>query len=189
VGLGNPGPGYARNRHNVGFRCVDLLARRHGIGWDRRTLYQYGQGAIEGVEVVLAKPRTFMNLSGQAVSALTRTYRLQPTDILVVHDELDLPLAKLRFKAGGSPAGHRGLESIIAALGSRDFPRLRVGIGRPPGAEGLPPEAKSEATAAYVLGDFPPAEERLIQEAVALAAEAVDCFVSEGMAAAMARYH
>lgn len=189
VGLGNPGPVYGRNRHNVGFRCLDLLARQHHVGWSRRPLYLWGEGAIEGVEVVLAKPRTFMNLSGQAVSALIRTFRARPGDILVVHDDLDLPVGKLRFKSGGSAAGHHGVESIIAELGSADFVRLRIGVGRPPTADGLPPEAKAEVTATYVLSDFSPEEEPAIQEAVSRAAEAVACYLGDGLPTAMNRYH
>lgn len=189
VGLGNPGPSYARNRHNVGFRCVDYLARQHSIGWSRRTLYQWAGGTADGVGVVLAKPRTFMNLSGQAVASLAHTFRLKPADILVVHDDLDLPLGKLRFKMGGSAAGHKGAESTIAALGSRDFPRLRIGIGRPPEGEGLSPEARAEAVIRYVLSDFSREEEAVIQESVDRAAEAVACYLNEGLAAAISRFH
>ncbi|MBI2916782.1 MAG: aminoacyl-tRNA hydrolase [Chloroflexi bacterium] len=189
VGLGNPGPVYARNRHNMGFLCLDLLARRHRIGWSRRSLYQWGEGAVEGIEVVLAKPRTFMNLSGQAVSALARTFRAKPADILVVHDELDLPTGKLRFKVGGSAAGHKGVESIIAELGTRDFPRLRIGIGRPVEGGGLSPEARAEAVTRYVLTDFSAEEEKGIQEAVARAAEAMACYLANGLDTAMSRFH
>ena len=189
VGLGNPGPAYARNRHNVGHMCVDFLARQRDIAWQRRQLYQWGEGQIEGQDMALAKPRTFMNTSGKAVAAVARTYRAQPSDILVIHDEMDLPPGKLRFKLGGSPAGHKGVESIIAALGTRDFLRLRVGIGHPPGVEWLSPEAKAEVTAAYVLSDFAPEEGPLIREAVARVSEAVAVLLTTGLDAAMSRFH
>ena len=132
IGLGNPGPEFERTRHNVGFRVVDKLAAKHGWKWnERRSRAVLASGTIGPEKVVLAKPLTFMNLSGQTVGELVRWYKLSPEDVLVVYDELDLPVGKIRLRAGGSAAGHNGLRDIIAHLHTNQFPRLRVGIGHP----------------------------------------------------------
>ena len=132
VGLGNPGPEYERTRHNAGYRVVDKLASKLGWKWsERRSRAILASGTIGLEKVVLAKPLTFMNLSGQAVGELVRWYKIQPEDILVVYDELDLPVGKIRLKARGSAAGHNGLKDIIHHLHTNAFPRLRVGIGHP----------------------------------------------------------
>jgi peptidyl-tRNA hydrolase, PTH1 family len=132
IGLGNPGAEYERTRHNVGFRVVDKLAAKHGWKWnERRSRAVLASGTIGSEKVVLAKPLTFMNLSGQTVSELVRWYKLSPEDVLVVYDELDLPVGKIRLRAEGSAAGHNGLRDIIAHLHTNQFPRLRVGIGHP----------------------------------------------------------
>ena len=134
VGLGNPGREYAHSRHNVGFWCLNRLARRHGIAFSSRgRLAAVGEGRLAGRPVILAKPRTFVNLSGRAVSHLLQRYRLSPQQLLVVCDDLDLPLGRVRLRASGSHGGHRGMRSIIEAIGSQDFPRIRIGIGRPAG--------------------------------------------------------
>ncbi len=181
IGLGNPGRDYARNRHNVGFRCVNQLARKHGISLGQRNCQaQHGTGRIEGAEVVLAKPRTFMNLSGRSAGLLLRRFRAAPADLVVIHDDLDLALGRIRLYSNGGSGGHKGIESIVAALGSRDFLRVRVGIGRP----------LSETDAVdYVLGDFSPSELAVVEEAVVRVGEAVSCLLKEGMAAAMNRYN
>ena len=132
VGLGNPGQQYEQTRHNVGFRVVDRLATKWGWKWsERRGKAILASGTVGGEKVVLAKPLTFMNLSGEAVGELAHWYKLAPQDIIVVYDELDLPTGKVRMRAKGSAAGHNGMRDIIAKLHTSDFPRLRVGIGQP----------------------------------------------------------
>ena len=137
VGLGNPGKEYAANRHNLGFRCINHLAKAHGIGVDKRQCQaQLGVGRIAGVQVVLAKPKTYMNLSGKSVHMMMDRFKAKREDIVIIHDDLDLPVGRIRFYANCGPGGHKGVESIIAALGSRDFVRIRVGVGRPPPGTG-----------------------------------------------------
>ena len=132
IGLGNPGAEYERTRHNVGFRVVDKLAAKHGWKWnERRSRAVLASGTIGSEKVVLVKPLTFMNLSGQTVGELVRWYKVSPEDVQVVYDELDLPVGKIRLRAEGSAAGHNGLRDIIAHLHTNQFPRLRVGIGHP----------------------------------------------------------
>ncbi len=131
IGLGNPGSQYEPTRHNVGFRVVDRLAAQHGWTWERRGRAMLANGAIGSEKVVLIKPLTYMNNSGEAVGELVRWYKVQPEDILVVYDELDLPVGKVRLRSNGSAGGHNGLSSIIHHLHTNQFPRLRVGIGRP----------------------------------------------------------
>lgn len=185
VGLGNPGPAYSHNRHNVGYWCINRLGRRHQIRPKTRRLCTIGEGAIEGQPVVLAKPRTYMNRSGHALSALLKHYQVQPQRLLVVCDDLDLPLGKLRLRPRGGHAGHKGLQSIIAAIGTRDFPRLRIGIGRPQ-LHGQP-LTDPDVIAVYVLSDPTPAERAVLEQAVAQAAEALEVLLREGLAAAMNR--
>lgn len=145
VGLGNPGPRYAHNRHNVGFMVLDRLAAEAGIDISRSKFKGvFGTGVIDDAPVALLKPMTYMNLSGESVSPAARFFDIDPTRILVVHDELDLPFGRLRLKVGGGHAGHNGLRSMVQALDSRDFVRLRVGIGRPQGG----------SVSDYVLADF-----------------------------------
>jgi PTH1 family peptidyl-tRNA hydrolase len=132
VGLGNPGSHYERTRHNVGFRVVDRLARTWGFAWSERRARAIVAGGTVGTEkVVLAKPLTYMNLSGESVGELARWYKVPPADLLVIYDELDLPTGRVRLRPSGSAAGHNGMRDIIARLHTSDFPRLRVGIGRP----------------------------------------------------------
>src|SRR5215469_2103960 len=132
IGLGNPGPQYEHTRHNAGFRILDKLAANFGWKWnERRSRAVLAGGTIGSEKVVLAKPLTFMNLSGQTVGELVRWYKISPEDVLIVYDELDLPIGKIRLRAGGSAAGHNGLRDIIAHLHTDQFPRLRVGIDHP----------------------------------------------------------
>src|SRR4030042_810603 len=129
VGLGNPGRDYVNNRHNVGFKCVDLFAREHGVSLTQRgARSKLGTGEVANISIVVAKPQTFMNLSGEAVAALMRRYRLSSQDILVIYDDLDLPLGKIRIREKGSAGGHRGMQSIIDSLTSQEFPRIREGL-------------------------------------------------------------
>ncbi len=177
VGLGNPGKAYINSRHNVGFRCVDHFARLNRIPLTKRQQRaKIGTGVVAETEVVVAKPGTFMNLSGEAVGRLVRRFGVPLEDLIVVHDDMDLPLGKVRIRRRGSSAGHKGVKSIVASLGSQDFPRIRVGIGRPDGDE-----------ISYVLSDFTAAEKQVIEEAVATASDAIHCILTEGIEAAMNR--
>ena len=154
VGLGNPGPDYRHNRHNVGFMAIDALARALDIPIQRVELRALvGKGLLDGQRVILAKPQTFMNKSGQAVASLARFYKIPVDQILVVHDDLDLPFGNLRLRPEGGTGGHKGMDSIMNRLGTREFPRLRVGIGRPPGR--MDP-------ADFVLHDFDPPQQELL---------------------------
>lgn len=181
IGLGNPGKIYAHSRHNIGFRCINHLANVHGISVKRQQCQaQTGIGRIEGKEVVLAKPKTFMNLSGKSVKSLMRRFQAAPEDVIVVHDDLDLPLGKIRLYSGGGSGGHKGVESVMDEIDSRDFLRVRVGIGRPRDAED---------PIDYVLHGFPATEKPVIEDAIAAASEAIACLLKESMAEAMNRYN
>src|SRR3990172_4437665 len=138
VGLGNPGEDYASSLHNVGFMCINYFARKNGIRFDKKqSEARTGSGKVAGVEILVARPHTYMNRSGQAVSHLVKKFKVELDDLLVVYDDLDLPLGKIRIRQGGSSGGNKGIESIIQELGSQDFARLRVGIGRPISTDGL----------------------------------------------------
>ncbi len=188
VGLGNPGSEYAANRHNVGFWTVNRLARRHGIELDAGSQASLGTGQIAGHEVTLAKPRTHVNKSGDAVSALIRRLELDDArELLVVYDDLDLPVGKVRLRARGGHGGQKGLQSIIEATGSDQFPRLRIGIGRPV-VDGQP-SYDPEAVASHVLSDPPPDERDLLDKAVERAIEAIEVALAEGIDQAMARFN
>jgi PTH1 family peptidyl-tRNA hydrolase len=186
VGLGNPGPDYARTRHNVGFQTVDLLAERHGLSFDRfQRRARLGIGALDlrdgaAKRVVLAKPMTYMNASGESVGALAAFYKIVPEDILVVYDDLDLPIGKIRLRPGGGSGGQKGIASIIKALGTEEFPRLRVGIGRPPG--------QMDPTD-YVLKRFSAEQEREMTLARVRAADAIEAWLAQGIEAAMNQYN
>ncbi len=189
VGLGNPGEPYAQNRHNVGYWTVNRLARKHGIDFTVRTAsYFLGEGHIAGRRVALAKPRTYMNRSGDAVWNLIQRLKLDdPSELLVVYDELDLPVGKVRVRAKGGPGGQKGVAHIIERLGTDRFPRVRIGIGRPV-VDGQP-TWDPEAVANYVLSDPPPEERALLDEAVARAVEAIEVAIVEGVEAAMNRFN
>ena len=181
AGLGNPGPEYAGHRHNAGFMVADLLAARMGVRFKRdRSRAAVAAGRLAGFPVTLAKPLSFMNLSGRSVAALRTFYKLPPERIVVVHDELDLPFASIRLKQDGGDNGHNGLRSVTAALGTRDYFRVRVGIGRPPGR--MDP-------ADFVLHDFSAAERKLVPEVLERAADAVEALLARGLAAAQNEFH
>lgn len=181
VGLGNPGPGYAGNRHNAGFMVVDELARRVN---SRVTTHKAGADVLEarlaGRRVILAKPRSFMNVSGPAVAATARYFKVPPTDVVVVHDDLDLEFGVLKLKRGGGEGGHNGLRSVSACLGSRDYLRVRFGIGRPPGR--MDP-------ADYVLRDFSPVQRQELDLLVDRCADAVEQLLAQGLAATQNQLH
>jgi PTH1 family peptidyl-tRNA hydrolase len=182
VGLGNPGSEYAEHRHNTGFRVVDGLAAAHGLSFSRRrrTKARVAEGQICGRDVILAKPQTFMNLSGKAVRRLHRAYEVPPERILVIFDDLDLPLGRLRLRPEGGTGGHKGMRSIVEALDTQSFPRLRVGIDRPSGT--MDP-------ADYVLQPFDQEQQTLLTPVLARAVGAVECWLVEGIVVAMDRYN
>jgi len=182
VGLGNPGREYRANRHNAGFMLLDRLVERHK--WMAFTKRQ-GKALIttaqlDSVPLVLAKPQTFMNLSGEAVSPLLRFYDLPLERLLVIVDEIDLPLGTLRLRPDGGSAGHNGMRSIIEQLGTEVFPRLRLGVGRPSGVK---------AAAGYVLRDFRGEDLEIMNLTLDKAADAVECFIREGLVTAMNRFN
>src|SRR4030042_188657 len=189
VGLGNPGFLYARNRHNIGFMCVSHLAKLQNIRFDRKQGHaRTGIGNIGRNKIIVARPQTYMNASGESVSALVRKLNVSPPDLIVIHDDLDLPVGKIRLRLGGSSGGHKGIDSIIARLGTRDFYRIRVGIGRPESAE-TSEAAKEEAVIAYVLSDFTPEERKIIEDTLPRVSEAIVCLFAEGLTAAMNKYN
>lgn len=179
VGLGNPGGRYERSRHNLGFRVLDALADRWRIDLSRQRFEGLtGDGLIAGQPTLLLKPLTFMNLSGRSVQAAVAFYKLPTDAMLVVVDDMDLPVGRLRLRASGSPGGHRGLEDISRRLGTGQYARLRIGIGRP----------RQEAVS-HVLSGFAPEEEPLIATAIQRAADAVECWLQAGIAEAMNRFN
>lgn len=186
--MGNPGQDYAHNRHNVGFRCLSYFAKVHSVKLERKQCQsRISIGGIAGEKILLAKPITFVNLSGKAVGCLVRKYDIVLSDLLVICDDLDLPLGKIRLRSSGGSGGHKGMKSIIAALGSGDFPRIRVGIGRPQ-IEGNP-RNNEDNIVNYVLSNFASNEESVIKLAVARVAEAIDCFLVQGIEIAMSEFN
>ena len=181
VGLGNPGRKYAGNRHNAGFQAVERLAAANDLHFDRRRNHaSLAHGYIEDVRVALVKPQTYMNLSGEAVGGLARFFKVPPEQVLVVFDDLDLPLGSLRLRLRGGAGGHKGMTNIIAHLNTRDFPRMRIGIGRPPGR--MPPEA-------YVLQDFKDDEKLIMEHTYQRAVEATRVALRDGFETAMNRFN
>ncbi|MBI5292056.1 MAG: aminoacyl-tRNA hydrolase [Chloroflexi bacterium] len=181
IGLGNPGRDYANNRHNVGFMAVDRLAKTHNTAFTRRQ----GKALVTTVrlgeeQVVLAKPQTFMNLSGEAVQSLVKFYDVPLADLLICFDDIDLPTGAIRLRPEGGSAGQNGMKSIIAALGTQGFPRLRLGVGRPPG--------RMDA-AAYVLQDFKGFDADVIDATLDKAVQAIETFVKDGIVTAMNRFN
>lgn len=188
LGLGNPGEDYAEHRHNVGLWCVQHLARRWEIELRGARHGRLGEGRIAGVPVILAKSRSFMNRSGNAAAGLLTRYSLRPEEMLVVCDDLELPVGRIRLRPRGSHGGHNGLRDIIFRLQSEDFPRLRIGIDRPRTAAGER-LTDPDIVALYVLREPRPEEREALEGAVERAAEAVACLLSEGLRTAMNRYN
>jgi len=181
VGLGNPGLAYRHNRHNVGFMVADALADKLEIPLKRvQFKAQIGNGKLEDIPIIIAKPLTFMNNSGEAVAPLVHYFKVPLERLLVIHDDMDLPLGTLRMRPSGGSAGHNGMLSIFDKLGTNAIPRLRVGIGRPPGR--MDP-------ADYVLQDFPKSEEELLSMVIAQACEAALAFITNGLEKAMNTYN
>ena len=189
VGLGNPGRIYARNRHNIGFMCVSHFAKTQGIRFDKKQgQARIGTGEVAGNKLIVARPQTHMNLSGESVIRLVNKFNISLNDLLVIHDDLDLPLGKIRLSQGSGSGGHKGVDSIITHLGSLDFPRIKVGIGRPPIIEDSAEDREADIVA-YVLNDFTPDEKKFITEVIPEVSEAVLCLLNEGLTAAMNKYN
>lgn len=185
VGLGNPGREYETSRHNIGFRVVDKLAADAGASWQTRPKFESAVAEVKlaGRTVWLAKPQTFMNASGRACAALLHWHKFAPDQMLVVVDDADLDVGRLRLREQGSAGGHRGLLSIAQSAGSEQYPRLRIGIGRPE------PGRAADGLVGFVLGRFREDERAQVDEAVARAAKAVECAVARGVAAAMNEFN
>src|SRR5436309_1982108 len=180
VGLGNPGREYAGHRHNVGWMVVEELARRHGAGWKGKFNGQVAEVRLDGHRVALLKPETFMNESGRAVGAAAKFFKVEPDAVLAVHDEGDFDLGRLQARKGGGLGGHNGLRSIAQHLGTQEFLRLRIGVGRP--ERGDP-----RSLADYVLSDFKPADDA--EGIVARAADAIETLDAEGLEQTQARFN
>lgn len=185
VGLGNPGPQYQANRHNIGFQCVELFGRRHRIGLNKlQNRAMTGDGWVERngqrQRVLLAKPLTYMNASGQAIVPLMRFYKVALEDLIVIHDDIDLAQGKLRLRMGGSSGGQNGIKSLIEQVGSQEFARVKVGVGRPPGK--MDP-------AAFVLQNFTSAEEEIFGPLREKIVDALVCWLFDGLEVAMNRFN
>lgn len=174
VGLGNPGPVYARTRHNVGFMVLDLLAARSGSAFKvhKKSGAEVATGRLSGRPVVLARPRTYMNESGRQVGPLAKFYSVPPAEVIVIHDDLDLDFGRIRLKLGGGEGGHNGLRSVSSVLGTRDYQRVRIGIGRPPGRQEV---------VSFVLEPFRAAERAELPTICEQAADATELLIAQGL--------
>jgi len=185
VGLGNPGSRYMKSRHNIGFMCVAHFAKTRDWGFNKKEgEARTAHGRLNGEEIILARPQTFMNASGEAVKKLAIKYRVKPADIIVIHDEMDLHPGNIRIRKGGSSAGHNGIESIIYELGTPDFVRVRVGVGHP--VDDSHPDRR---VIGHVLGDFSDNENRVIEQVIGEVEQAVITLISDGLEAAMNRFN
>ncbi len=185
VGLGNPGAEYSRTRHNIGWMILDELARRHEMRIEKKNHdARIGGGSICGQRILLAKPQTYMNLSGKSVAAMMNFYRIEPSKILVLCDDLNLPVAKLRLRPSGSDGGQNGLKSVAQMIGTREYARLRFGIGMPPEAE-----RQERGSAAYVLRPFTSEETSIVETAITRACECIETFVVSGVQDAMNQFN
>ncbi len=188
VGLGNPGQKYERTRHNIGFEIIDDLAKAWFVKLSDNKRFQ-GHVAetrsVSGDRLILLKPSTYMNRSGQSVRAVLDWYKLEPSQVLVIYDDMDLPIGKLRMRLSGSAGGHNGMKSIISHLGTQDFPRLRLGISRADGAE----NQADRTVISHVLGKFSPDERKVVDATVSLAGEAIEFSLGKGIERAMSLYN
>ena len=183
VGLGNPEPKYDKTRHNIGFDAVDALARRRQISWSENRRFQgwFGEGTgFKGSKLRLLKPLTYMNRSGQAIRAVMDWYKFPPDSVLIIYDDMDLPVGRLRLRLSGSAGGHNGMKSAIAHLGTQNFPRLRIGIGK---------SSQDKGTISHVLGKFSAQETELISQVLELVVETVELALQEGVEKAMSLYN
>jgi PTH1 family peptidyl-tRNA hydrolase len=188
TGLGNPGRNYALNRHNLGFQCINYIAKKHSIPVKQiQCQSKIGKGTIAGVDIILAKPRTYVNNSGNAVVSLMKKYRITAEDIVIIYDDMDLPVGKVRIRPNGNSGGHKGIKSIISSLGHKDFCRIKIGIGRPVIDQGY--EIDENDIIDYVLNNFSNEEQEKIDIALKIAADAVECIVSDGVIVAMNKYN
>jgi peptidyl-tRNA hydrolase, PTH1 family len=184
VGLGNPGNQYAHSRHNIGFMCVAHFAKARDWPFEKKEgLARTAHGRLNGEEIVLARPQTFMNASGEAVKKLTVKYRVKPEDLIVIHDEMDLNLGIIRIRRGGGSAGHNGVESIIREIGTPEFVRVRVGVGHPRDTE------EQTHVIGYVLGDFEGDEAKAIEKVIGEVDKAVMTLIQDGLDTAMNRFN
>lgn len=187
VGLGNPGSEYGNTRHNVGVWTINLLARRHGVTLERHGKIDRATATIEGLEVTIARPRAYMNESGPPIAAEVRRLRLPPEELLVIYDDLDLPVGRLRLRQTGSAGGNNGMKSLLGAIGTRDFGRARIGIDRPyEDGKGV---RDPEQIAAWVLSAPSPDQRRLLEDAAERAADAVEHALRDGFEAAMGEFN
>lgn len=178
AGLGNPGAKYDKTRHNMGFHVIDILAERYGISVNKTQFKALtGQGIIRGKKVLLVKPQTFMNLSGQSISQVMNFYKVDHQDLMVVYDDLDLPLGNIRLRKSGGPGTHNGMRSVVGELGYKDFPRLRLGIGAP----------EKNLMVNFVIGKVPKEEQIQLNQAASLGADAVEDYIESGIDLAMNR--
>ncbi|MBI3755334.1 MAG: aminoacyl-tRNA hydrolase [Deltaproteobacteria bacterium] len=183
IGLGNPGTKYKNTRHNIGFMAIDSLAEANSIKLNKKDFESlWGKGSINDKEVVLLKPQTYMNLSGEAVQAISGYFHIEPKDVLVVYDDIDLEFGIVRIRPNGGSGGHRGMQSIIEHLGTNEFPRIRLGIGRP--------EKQVQGDVAdYVLSSFDSDEKDILKEILNTAKDAVDAIVKDGIEKAMNKFN
>ena len=187
VGLGNPEPKYDRTRHNIGFEAIDTLSKAWFIplAEQRKFKGEYGEGSFCGQKIRLLKPLTYMNRSGQSIRAVIDWYKLDPKAVLVIYDDMDLPVGKLRLRHCGSAGGHNGMKSTIAHLGTQAFPRLRVGIGKPKPSASTP----DQKTISHVLGKFSPTETQTLEKVLKLLTEAMEFYFKEGIDKTMSLYN
>ena len=186
VGLGNPGNQYAHNRHNIGFMCVSHFAKERNWSFEKKEgLARTAHGRLDGEEIILARPQTFMNASGEAVKKLVIKYRIKPDDLIVVHDEMDLQLGNIRIRQGGSSAGHNGIESVIYEIGTPNFVRLRIGVGHPCEA----PNEGQKRVINHVLGDFQGEESSIIKKVIDEADHALVTLIRDGIERAMNQFN
>ena len=189
VGLGNPGRRYEKNRHNLGFMCLNYFARQHSIKFNKKQCHaRTGTGIIAENKVVLARPQTYMNQSGQSVGRLVKKFNVNLDDLIVIHDDLDLPPGKIRIRQDGGSGGHKGIDSIVADLVNQDFLRIRAGIGRPTTVEDST-ETSEDEIISYVLSNFTSDEKQTITQVIPTVSEAIFCLLTEGLTAAMNKYN
>ncbi|WP_265266231.1 aminoacyl-tRNA hydrolase [Spirulina subsalsa] len=183
VGLGNPGARYDKTRHNIGFEALDCLAQTWQLSWQNNKRFKgfFSEGrSITGEKIYLLKPQTYMNLSGESIRAVVDWYKIPPESILVIYDDMDLPVGRLRIRLSGSAGGHNGIKSTIAHLGSQDFPRLRIGIGK---------SGEDKETVSHVLGKFAPSEKKVMAEVLDWVVSAVELSLKQGLEKAMSLYN
>ena len=181
VGLGNPGSEYSQTRHNVGFMAIDMWAEKHGVtAWKNKFEAQIAEIKIHNENIILVKPQTYMNLSGVAVREVVNWYKVKPEDVIVIYDDMDTTLGKIRLRKKGSSGGHNGIESILVNIGKEEFPRVRVGIGRPP---------SGWTVVGYVLGKFNQDEQPVVVDVINKIGLALDCWLKEGLDKAMNKFN